>query len=164
MAKQKRVKYFAYGSNLSPAWIKDRCPSSKFLGVAVLKDYEIKFLYPSTSWPPGGAADIVAKEGSETWGVLYTMNESDLGELDKYEDVEKGGYRRIELELETTLGPEKAFVYEVVSKLEKELAPERGYAELVLNGALAHGLPRYYYKLLEFQISRLQSNIEGELV
>ena len=152
----KHIKYFAYGSNLDPNWLKTRCPSAVVVGPALLRDYELKYLYASTSYPGGGAADIVFQRGSETWGVVYSISPKDMLELDKYEDVAERGYRRIDVLIEFDEGPEKAVAYEVVSKLPKEFAPLAGYGRLLVNGARIHGLPQHYQLLLADKIKSLQ--------
>lgn len=164
MAKQKRVKYFAYGSNLSYKQLSQRCPSTQFVAAGVLHGFELKFCYPSISWPGGSAAGIVRSLGSETWGVIYELSEVDLISLDKFEDVHLGGYRRLEVEIETGETLQEVITYEVVRREENEFCPTADYAQIILDGALEHGLPGHYRQWLEEKVLGLRSQKQGELV
>jgi len=191
--------YFAYGSNMPRTYFRDRCPDSEFRGKALLKGYRIDFLYRSTSWPGGGAADIVKEPtfpsdeteaerenksseelgrgevscresdagqrveeasgvgvgvsggvrvggvgGVGVWGILYNISANDLKLLDQYEDVEEGGYRRIEVEVLHEGNLVKALSYEVVDKLEKSLKPKSGYLKLMVEAAERNRFPHEY--------------------
>jgi gamma-glutamylcyclotransferase len=136
--------YFAYGSNMNLEWVKERCPGSRPLRIATLHDYLLSFRYPSTSWPGGGACDIVRCKGSLVWGVLFEVSEADLQVLDDYEDVAQGGYRRIPVAVNSEGFLHNAISYEVVEKLPQNLKPVDGYLDLVIAGAEQNGLPRGY--------------------
>lgn len=79
--------YFAYGSNLCPKQMWERCPDVRFKCVAVLEGYRLAF--SRTSKGRGcGVADVVPDEGKQVWGVVYEVTEDDLPCLDRNE-----GYR-----------------------------------------------------------------------
>lgn len=141
--------YFAFGSNLSSAQMRDRCPGSEPLGPALLGGRELGFSYRSQNFPPGGAADVVEREGAEVWGVLYRLTDSDLERLDRFEHVDAGGYRRIEVEVEGGPGGGRALCYEVAERLGYEIAPTPEYRRLMLEGAREHGLPATWLGYLE---------------
>lgn len=84
--------YFAYGSNLNKEWMENRCPETIPLGPAKLKDYKLGFRFPSTSWPGGGAADIISSPGDVVFGRLYLSNTSDFEKLDICEHVATKGF------------------------------------------------------------------------
>ena len=147
------TKYFAYGSNLDPAHLRRRCPQMRILGAACLSGYALRFLYPSTSFPGGGAADIVAEPGGEVWGALYELSDSDFAALDDFEDVAESGYRRISVTVVHDGDEIEAVTYEVVSKLDAEMAPIAAYAELLASGAVAHGLPDNYLETLRERLA-----------
>lgn len=141
--------YFAYGSNMHIDWMAQRCPDSKPLGAAKLSGYQLGFRYPSTSWPGGGACDIIASPQAATWGGLYQTNASDLLKLDDYEDVKDGGYRRIKVTVQYRGRPIEAVSYEVCDKLAEDLKPMPGYIRLVLEGGEQQGLPSEYLEALK---------------
>lgn len=77
--------YFAYGSNLHPEQMEDRCPGSKVFGSALLKDYRLAFRGDSRRWGGGGVATIIPQPGSAVPGVLYEMSPENVLALDKWE-------------------------------------------------------------------------------
>lgn len=78
---------FAYGSNMDCGQMKDRCPSVSFVCVAVLRDYRLCFPRKSKK-RDCGVAGVERGEGCNVWGVVYEINEADVGNLDATE-----GYR-----------------------------------------------------------------------
>ena len=91
--------YFAYGSNMDWKQIKKRCPSARFFCLAILKDQIVAFTRESTN-RGCGVADIVPDEGHDVWGVVYQIDERDVGRLDNCEGYmpgrAKNGYLREE--------------------------------------------------------------------
>lgn len=76
--------YFAYGSNMDEEQMSQRCPSSTFYGVATLPEHRLAF----TRYSKGrgcGVADCLPAKGSEVWGVVYDITETDLSTLDRSE-------------------------------------------------------------------------------
>ncbi|MCH8074518.1 MAG: gamma-glutamylcyclotransferase [SAR324 cluster bacterium] len=76
--------YFAFGSNLHPPQMAERCPGSRLLRPGVLKGYRLAFTGYSTRWK-GGVATVVADPSSEVQGLLYDLTEEDQGKLDRFE-------------------------------------------------------------------------------
>ncbi len=73
--------YFAYGSNLLPSRMAQRCPTATGIGSAVLYNYKLtERLYADVDYAPG----------AEVHGFVYMLRASDVASLDRYE-----GYPRI---------------------------------------------------------------------
>jgi len=72
--------YFAYGSNLSLAQMAQRCPSSPYLGVAVLRDW--RWIINAR-----GYANVVPSPGDLVYGLTYALSEEDEARLDVNEGV-----------------------------------------------------------------------------
>lgn len=73
--------YFGYGSNLSPRTMKQRCPDSLFIGLAVLKGW--RWIINET-----GYANIVpATDEDEVYGSLCFLSYRDEMALDESEGV-----------------------------------------------------------------------------
>lgn len=68
--------YFGYGSNLSPRTMKQRCPDSLFIGLALLPNY--RQIINST-----GYANIVPSHGDEAYGSLCFLSNRDKAALDE---------------------------------------------------------------------------------
>jgi gamma-glutamylcyclotransferase (GGCT)/AIG2-like uncharacterized protein YtfP len=80
----KRTLYFAYGSNLSEAQMKARCPGARPAGRAALRGYRLAFAGYSTLW--GGAVATLAPDSKgRVRGVLYELTPSDVEALDHWE-------------------------------------------------------------------------------
>lgn len=125
--------YFAYGSNMNPRQFQRRCPGSRVLGRAILRNH--RFIITRR-----GYASVVPTPGTDVHGVLQELTPEDESTLDRYEGIEERIYRREELEVIPEAGPPVlALIY-----IDLELAeghPRPGYLEGVLEGALHHGLP-----------------------
>ncbi|MGH7298444.1 MAG: gamma-glutamylcyclotransferase family protein [Polyangiaceae bacterium] len=80
----KRALYFAYGSNLSEAQMRARCPDARPAGRAALRGYRLAFAGYSELW--GGAVATLAPDPKgRVRGILYEVTAADLDALDRWE-------------------------------------------------------------------------------
>lgn len=143
-----RLKYFAYGSNMSPAVFSEICPNHHFLSRARLRGYRMVFSRRSVR-SGFGVADVVPTDGVAVWGVLYQIEEDELPFLDRKEGCPKA-YGRIDVTVTVREGLiEEAFTYTVTSKEEKEIPPSEDYLNLLVEGAIARKLPQSYVRFLQ---------------
>jgi len=147
------VKYFAYGSNMPPEEMARLCPSAQFVAVARLPGYRLDFTRFSRRYR-AGVADIVPDGGSHVWGVVYELDERELGPLDEKEGVAMGAYRRIEVHVETDGTAIRAMAYEVVEK-SAPVRPAASYLKTILTGARHWRLPEEYVRRVEEYGKRL---------
>ena len=133
---------FAYGSNMAEGEMSAFAPGARFVGVARLDGFALAFRRRSLRWG-GGAADILAAPGSEVWGVLYELSNSDIEALDAKEGAGLA-YRRREVTVEHRGSAVAAFAYEVIDKEPAEVPPAQEYAELLRRSARDRGLPAAY--------------------
>lgn len=141
------IYYFAYGSNMDQEQMKERCPDSKIIGKAVLKDYKIAFTIFSTK-RNCGCADIINSINDEVWGILYEVSENDINNLDKAE-VHPIKYRRFLTTVEDELGNEyKSEVYKVVTREGDFLKPSKHYLGLMINAAKVFDFPETYQRII----------------
>ena len=138
--------YFAYGSNLNWPQMQRRCPSSRFVSIARLPDYQFGITRHSRL-RNCGTANVIAARGGEVWGALYDICDEELLILDGFED----GYSREILPVFGLNGEEAAFqalVY--VAQLEVDVPlPNAEYKQLILEGAKHWKLPSIYLSILE---------------
>ena len=80
----KTITYFAYGSNLSGAQMKARCPGARTAGRAALLGYRIAFAGYSALWG-GAVAPLAPDPKARVRGVLYELTRPDLEALDRWE-------------------------------------------------------------------------------
>ena len=82
--KSKTVLYFAYGSNLDEAQMRERCRSARPRGQATLRHHALVFGGFSHRWG-GAVASIQRERGPQVEGVLYRISRRDLANLDRIE-------------------------------------------------------------------------------
>lgn len=136
-----KLLYFAYGSNLHKLQFKRRCRDSSEVGRARLPEYRLAFTRYSTK-RKGGVADIVPEPGAEVWGALYEITAADLEALDTFENVPRS-YRRENITVFDDAGAPREAVCYFANKT-GAFAPSKMYLELIVNGAVEHGLPDEY--------------------
>lgn len=147
--------YFAYGSNLNWERMKNRCPSAEFYCKAFLPDYRIEFTRESSKLNCG-VADIIWDENNKAYGVVYKIDEDDLGRLDKREGYipqrDINCYKRIEIMVfkeDNDEEPITVFTYEVEKKEFGKYKPNNDYKNLIVDGAKHWDFPERYINFLE---------------
>lgn len=141
--------HFAYGSNLSPGFLRSHCPSASFVMKAYLPNFRVEFRFYSER-RRGGISTIIAYPGELTRGVIYEVPEEEMAVLDEVESVPQGLYaRETFLVLGQDGGWHEADLYRVVEP-RGPFDPARSYVGLMLEGAEEHGLdPEYVGGLRE---------------
>ena len=123
------MRYFAYGSNLSRAQMKERCPGSKPLFPATLPNYKLVITGWSRKWM-GGTATVQRSNGDKVRGGVYEVSEPDLRKLDRYET----GYARQNV----TVFDEDSEAHEVVTLIKtgqvEVSKPSAFYGEVIRRG------------------------------
>lgn len=79
--------YFAYGSNMDPSHMTEKCPGATRLGTAALAGHS--FRMAATGYGNAGA-----DPGAQLPGVLWELDPPDEAALDAYEGVPQGLYRK----------------------------------------------------------------------
>ncbi|MGH7754139.1 MAG: gamma-glutamylcyclotransferase family protein [Gemmatimonadales bacterium] len=132
--------YFAYGSNMHRVGMAVRCPGAVPLEPARLEGHRFRI-------NRRGVATVVPESGGVVYGLLWTVTEDCLHDLDRYEGVGKRLYRRVVRRVETDGETREAFVY-LAADAEPGRAPW-AYLDLVLKAARDAGLPPDYVAELE---------------
>src|SRR4028119_96878 len=91
--------YAAYGSNMDPAQMLRRCPSSPHVGTGWIRGWRLTFGAEELGWE-GALATLVPAEDREAPGVfvaLYDLTPADERELDAWEGADRGLYRKLNL-------------------------------------------------------------------
>ena len=145
------IKYFAYGSNLDLLQMKRRCPSSKSISKGSLPDYRLTFNRYSSGWN-GGVADVIKDQGSEVWGLVFELSDTDLKRLDGYEGCYKDQtslYERWKSIIDTPDGQVcNVWVYTVVEK-QQFVQPTPEYLQIIKDAAARLSFPQSYQHTLE---------------
>jgi len=134
--------------------MRNRCPSASFFCVAVLPGCRLDFTHYSEArnrncW----VADIVADVNEKVWGVVYCIDKSDIGNLDKHEGYKlqrvKNIYSRREIIVHRDGNKElpiTAWIYEVVNKNLNNNKTSKAYMQKIIRGAQFWRLPAEYMK------------------
>ncbi len=137
---------FAYGSNMCSGRFRDYRVHPEDVGSsALLTGYRLLFNKQSTDG--SGKANVEPHEGSQVWGVLYSIPDADLVVLDEGEV----GYHRVRLPVSTPDGvQQEAWVY-LASRPNSDsgLRPYSWYKRFLVEGAREHALPPDYIANLE---------------
>lgn len=141
--------YFAYGSNMDWNQIRERCPSASFVGIAMLRDHRLAFTRKSQK-RNCGVADAVVDPGHSIWGVVYEVDDRDVGGLDASEGYSPGrgnnDYRREERHVFPDgdgTKPLAVAVYFATPDSNPPL-PNQAYKDQILAGARWWHLPKVY--------------------
>lgn len=127
--------YFAYGANMDRAGMAERCPASRSLGLARLKRH--RFIIMAE-----GYASVVRDERGEVHGVLWQLALRDVAALDRFEEIERGLYRKALQSVLTAEGPRRALVY--LGRSATPGRPRPGYMPGVIASAEGWKLPAPY--------------------
>ncbi|MDO8751268.1 MAG: gamma-glutamylcyclotransferase family protein [Dehalococcoidia bacterium] len=147
---------FAYGSSMDWEQTRGRCPSARFLCIAKLEDHRLVF--PRMSETRGcGVAGVEPKQNSDVWGVVFQIEEVDVGKLDKCEGYKPGraknSYVREERHVYVDGKDEEPLsVWMYVAQLDTlhpPALPNAAYMELIVGGAQFWHLPTEYITMLE---------------
>ena len=125
---------------MCPAQMAERCPGGQAIGTAALHDW--RFLINIRTY-----ATIESKLQCTTFGVLWTLTNIHIANLDEYEAVEEGMYFKKKLKVFKEGKPIEALVY--IDPVCKKGLPDKIYMKNILNGAKYFNLPKHYISQLK---------------
>ncbi|HWF81842.1 MAG TPA: gamma-glutamylcyclotransferase family protein [Streptosporangiaceae bacterium] len=137
--------YAAYGSNMDPAQMAERCPHSPQAGVGWLEDWRLTFGGEDLGWE-GALATVVEDKFSRVFVVLYEVSETDERSLDRWDGATLGFYNKVKVRVATLDGDVLAWLY-VLNDYEGGL-PSARYLGIVADAAEAAGAPEDYVNWL----------------
>lgn len=141
--------YAAYGSNMDPSQMLQRCPSSPLAGTGWLPGWRLTFGGEHLGWE-GALATVVERDPDDpqaatdpgVFVVLYDMSEADERALDSWEGADLGLYNKIRLRVHTLEGDRLAWLY-VLDAFEGGL-PSARYLGVIADAAEAASAPAEY--------------------
>ena len=135
--------YAAYGSNMDPAQMVRRCPSSPFLGTGWIRGWRLTFGGEEFGWE-GALATLVPAEDDApgVFVALYDLTGADERALDAWEGADSGLYRKLNLRVHTLTGDVVAYVY-ALDAFEGGL-PSARHLGAIADAAEAAGAPDDY--------------------
>jgi gamma-glutamylcyclotransferase (GGCT)/AIG2-like uncharacterized protein YtfP len=152
--------YFAYGSNLDPRQLRQRCPSARFVAVASLPDHRLAFTRYAKD-RGCGTCDGVSEPGQDIWGVVFDLSEADLGRMDASEGYQPGrpltdnAYFREQREVYRDGKQDQPIVVWLyfANRQPNAPLPNAAYKRQLVEGARYWGLPEEY----QAQLRRIET-------
>ncbi|HEX3824138.1 MAG TPA: gamma-glutamylcyclotransferase [Mycobacteriales bacterium] len=133
--------YAAYGSNLDPAQMLERCPHSPSEGTGWLEGWRLTFGGEDLGWE-GSLATVVEDPSSRVFVMVYDVPSQDESALDEIEFATTRLYNKIRVRVQTLDGDQLAWLY-VLDGYEGGL-PSARYLGVMADAAEIAGAPDDY--------------------
>jgi gamma-glutamylcyclotransferase (GGCT)/AIG2-like uncharacterized protein YtfP len=133
--------YAAYGSNMDPSQMRERCPHSPGSGTGWVEGWRLTFGGEDLGWE-GSLATIVEAPGENVYVSLYDVTTHDEQALDAWEGADNGLYRKVRVRVATLEGDRLAWVY-LLDGFEGGL-PSARYLGVLADAAETAGAPYDY--------------------
>ena len=140
------ILYFAYGSNMSAARMKQRLGWEASRRAATLINFHLVFDQAGFNDPSWSPANIRSEQGGLVEGMVYEVEEKDLKILDGYEKY----YQRLEVKVMAAKEKKLDAVTYLSKKSRGEKPPTQEYLNFLLEGKSF--LSREYFD----ELSRIQ--------
>lgn len=140
----EQIEYFAYGSNMSTARLRERIPSARPLGTATLAGYVLRFHKRSRD-KSGKCNAFATVDGQSVVGVLFSFDPAERTKLDVAEGL-GNGYEHATVTVINDQGRRRKVLTYLASPevIDDSLMPYSWYKDFVLAGCAEHGLPADY--------------------
>jgi gamma-glutamylcyclotransferase (GGCT)/AIG2-like uncharacterized protein YtfP len=137
--------YAAYGSNLDPARMVERCPHSPQRGTGWLQGWRLTFGGEDLGWD-GALATIVQDPFEQVFVAVYDVTDEDIAAMDQWESADTGLFRKVRVRVSLMNGEVVAWAY-VLDAFEGGL-PSASYLGLMADAAEAADAPSDYVAAL----------------
>jgi gamma-glutamylcyclotransferase (GGCT)/AIG2-like uncharacterized protein YtfP len=137
--------YAAYGTNLDPARMSERCPHSPLQTTGWLVGWRLTFGGEEHGWD-GALATIVQDPFEQVFVAVYDVTDEDVRDLDKWDQADTGLYRKTKVRVSTLTGDEVVWAY-VLDAFEGGL-PSASYLGVLADAAEAADAPADYVAAL----------------
>ncbi len=134
--------YAAYGSNMDPTQMAERCPHSPRHGTGWLDGWRLTFGGEDIGWE-GALATVVEDAAERVFVVLYELSDGDERSLDRWDGATIGYYRKFTVRVATRDGTEALAWLYVLNDYEGGL-PSARYLGIMADAAEAAGAPDDY--------------------
>jgi gamma-glutamylcyclotransferase (GGCT)/AIG2-like uncharacterized protein YtfP len=143
--------YAAYGSNLDPARMSERCPHSPLRSTGWLVGWRLTFGGEEHGWD-GALATIVQDPFEQVFVAVYDVTDDDVAALDSWESADSGLYRKTMVRVATMHGEQVAWAY-VLDAYEGGL-PSASYLGVLADAAESADAPADYVAALRARSCR----------
>ena len=137
--------YAAYGTNLDPARMSERCPHSILESTGWLTGWRLTFGGEEHGWD-GALATIVQDPFEQVFVAVYDVTEEDEVALDRWDSADTGLFRKMKVRVSTLTGELLGWAY-VLDAVEGGL-PSASYLGVLADAAEAADAPADYVAAL----------------
>lgn len=132
--------YFAYGSNISRAGMRKRCPTAHAVGTAMLENH--RFFVGLDGW-----GSVEPSRGDTVHGVVWRISLRDRAVLNAYEVLDKGLY--LVRTVPVLMGGRRLRAMTYMLGRRAEGQPKPGYVEMIAAEARHWRFPERYVRSIE---------------
>lgn len=152
-----QLLYFAYGSNMLTKRIIQNAPSANFVDIGELEKYKLEFYFYTDKWK-GCYSTITYDCNSSIYGIIWSIDDTDIKSLDQEELVDQNVYTKIPVIIKSfSDDPRTSRVYSCFSYILTDYIryipcnnqPSVTYLTTIVNGAIEHKLPNQYIETLK---------------
>jgi len=137
--------YAAYGTNLDPERMSERCPHSPLATTGWLIGWRLTFGGEDLGWD-GALSTIVEDPLEQVFVAVYDVTREDEDNLDGWEGADSGLYRKTKVRVSTLTGEQLVWTY-VLDAYEGGL-PSASYLGMLADAAEAADAPADYIAAL----------------
>jgi len=137
--------YAAYGTNLDPMRMSERCPHSPLQTTGWLVGWRLTFGGEEHGWD-GALATIVQDPFEQVFVAVYDVTDEDVRDLDQWDMADTGLYRKTMVRVSTLTGDLVVWAY-VLDAFEGGL-PSASYLGVLADAAEAADAPADYVAAL----------------
>jgi len=137
--------YAAYGTNMDPARMGERCPHSPMQTTGWLSGWRLTFGGEEQGWD-GSLSTIVQDPFEQVFVAVFDVTREDESQLDGWEAADSGLYRKTKVRVSTLGGEIVAWTY-VLDAYEGGL-PSASYLGVIADAAEAADAPDDYVAAL----------------
>ena len=137
--------YAAYGPNLDPRRMSDRCPHSPLQATGWISGWRLTFGGEELGWD-WSLATVAEDSRGQVFVAVYDVTDEDAAHLDEWESVSMGLYRKTRVRVATLRGELVAWTY-VLDAYEGGL-PSASYLGILPEAAEAADAPDDYVAAL----------------
>jgi hypothetical protein len=143
--------YAAYGTNLDPGRMGERCPHSPLHSTGWLTGWRLTFGGEEHGWD-GALATIVEDPIEQVYVAIYDVTPEDESELDRWDSADTGLFRKTRVRVQTLSGELVVWAY-VLDAYEGGL-PSASYLGVLADAAEAADAPDDYVAALRARACR----------
>ncbi|MCP5130316.1 MAG: gamma-glutamylcyclotransferase [Pseudomonadales bacterium] len=142
------MRYFAYGSNMSIARLRQRVPSARRIGLFQLESHDLRFHKRSTDGSAKCDAFETGNPGDCVLGALFEIDIVERRVLDLAEGLGRG-YDAKQVAVVADSGASLEAMTYCATSIDSSLRPYSWYLNHVIVGARESGLPAWYIAGIE---------------